>query len=211
MSNPTPADRNLTWHAGAVGDDARRRNLGQAGATVWFTGLSGSGKSTVAVAVEKRLLDAGRHACRLDGDNVRHGLCADLGFAPADRDENIRRIGEAARLFADAGLVCLCSFVSPYRAARERVRSIHAATDSDRPARPFFEVHVDVPVDVAEARDPKGLYAKARRGEIPEFTGVSAPFEAPESPELHLPTHELSLDESADAVVKMLETAGLFD
>ena len=208
---PDPGQRstNITWHGGAVSPDARRANMGQRGATVWFTGLSGSGKSTVAVEVEKLLVERGRHVYRLDGDNVRHGLCANLGFSAEDRDENIRRIGEVAKLFADSGLICLCSFVSPYRAARQLVRDLHASAD---PKLDFFEAFVDVPVEVAEQRDPKGLYAKARAGEIKDFTGISAPFEAPApgAAEIHLRTHEQSLDDSAAAVVAALDAAGLF-
>lgn len=173
---------------------------------MWFTGLSGSGKSTVAVEVERQLVERGRHAYRLDGDNVRMGLCGNLGFGPEDRDENIRRIGEVAKLFADSGLICLCSFVSPYRAARDRVRALH---DAAEPALPFLEVHVDVSVEVAAQRDPKGLYAKAQAGEIKDFTGVSAPFEAPESPELHLPTDGMTVAESAQRVIAMLDERGL--
>ena len=202
-----PRSDNLTWHDGEVSAQVRQQNMGQRGATVWFTGLSGSGKSTVAVAVEKRLIQQGRHAYRLDGDNVRHGLCANLGFSPEDRDENIRRIGEVAKLLADSGMICLCSFVSPYRAARQRVRQLH---EHASPALSFLEAFVDVPVEVAEQRDPKGLYAKARAGQIPEFTGVSAPFEPPQNPEIHLPTHQQSLETSADAVVAALTAAGCF-
>ena len=197
---------NVTWHGGAVPQGARRANMGQGGATVWFTGLSGSGKSTVAVAVERRLIDLGHHAYRLDGDNVRMGLCGNLGFSAEDRDENIRRIGEVAKLFADSGMICLCSFVSPYRAGRDRVRGLHEGADSPLV---FLEAYVDVPVEVAEARDPKGLYAKARAGEIKDFTGVDAPFEAPEGPELRLPTHEMSVDEAAERVVDELRRRGV--
>ena len=209
-SPTSPSERNLTWHGGHVGRDDRAQLLGHRGATVWFTGLSGSGKSTVAVAVEKRLHQRGHLTYRLDGDNVRQGLCANLGFSPEDRDENIRRIGETARLFADAGVICLCSFVSPYREARQQVRAMHDRADqgNEKPLA-FLEVFVDVPVEVAESRDPKGLYAKARRGEIPEFTGVSAPFEAPESPEIHLKTHETSIEESVDVVLEALAARGL--
>lgn len=183
--------------------------MGQRGATVWFTGLSGSGKSTVAVAVEKLLIERGRHVYRLDGDNVRHGLCSNLGFSPEDRDENIRRIGEVAKLFADSGMICLCSFVSPYRAARQMVRELHEKAGPASGGLAFLEAFVDVPVEVAESRDPKGLYKKARAGEIKDFTGISAPFEAPSSPEIHLRTHEQSLEESAAAVVAALEARGL--
>ncbi|MEE9405532.1 MAG: adenylyl-sulfate kinase [Algisphaera sp.] len=197
---------NITWHAGSVTPDQRRAALGQSGATVWFTGLSGSGKSTVAVEVERQLVARGRHAYRLDGDNVRMGLCSNLGFAAEDRDENIRRIGEVAKLFADSGLICLCSFVSPYRAARAQVRALH---ESAAPPLPFLEVHVDVSIEVAAQRDPKGLYAKALAGKIKNFTGVSAPFEAPQSPELHLPTDDMTVPEAATLVVNMLENRGL--
>jgi adenylyl-sulfate kinase len=212
LPSAKPQAENLTWHAGEVSAAQRRANMGQRGATVWFTGLSGSGKSSVAVAVEAMLIGRGRHVTRLDGDNVRHGLCNNLGFSPEDRDENIRRIGEVAKLFAQSGMICLCSFVSPYRAARQRVRAMHEDGGAgDDGALPFVEVFVDVPVEVAAARDPKGLYAKARAGQIKEFTGISAPFEAPERPELRLPTHEQSLDESAAAVVACLEQHGVFD
>ncbi|MEM1108957.1 MAG: adenylyl-sulfate kinase [Planctomycetota bacterium] len=209
-SSPEPVSTNITWHGGEVTPEARRQNMGQRGATVWFTGLSGSGKSTVAVAVEKLLIERGRHVYRLDGDNVRHGLCNNLGFSPEDRDENIRRIGEVAKLFADAGMIVLCSFVSPYRAARQTVRDLHASADPNSAGFPFFEAFVDVPVEVAESRDPKGLYKKARAGEIKDFTGISAPFEAPKSPEIHLKTHEQPLEESAAAVVAALVAKGVF-
>jgi adenylylsulfate kinase len=198
---------NVTWHGGAIGRDERAVLLGQRGATVWFTGLSGSGKSTVAVAVEQALHEAGRLCYRLDGDNVRHGLCGNLGFSAADRDENIRRVGEVAKLFADAGVICLCSFVSPYRASRALVREMH----EDDGLR-FIEVFVDVPIEVAESRDPKGLYKKARAGEIKGFTGIDDPFEAPDPPgsaELVLPTHELKLEASVARVVGALGEAGV--
>jgi bifunctional enzyme CysN/CysC len=168
---------NVVWHEGAVARGQRP----SAGATVWFTGLSGSGKSTVAVEVERALVAAGRAAYLLDGDNVRHGLNADLGFSAADRTENIRRIGEVARLFADAGVVALVPVISPYRADRDRARAIHAAV-----GLPFVEVFVDTPLEVCEARDPKGLYARARAGEIRGFTGIDDPYEAPEHPDLRL-------------------------
>lgn len=208
----TPQSTHVTWHGGSVTAEQRHAGLGQRGATVWFTGLSGSGKSTVAVEVERQLIERGRHAYRLDGDNVRMGLCGNLGFGPEDRDENIRRIGEVAKLFADSGLICLCSFVSPYRAARDRVRALHDATGADPDAAsglPFLEVHVDVSVEVAASRDPKGLYAKAKAGEIKNFTGISAPFEAPENPELHLPTDDLTVPQAAERVIAMLDERGL--
>lgn len=201
-----PKATNITWHEGQIDRDARAKILGQRGCTVWFTGLSGSGKSTVAVAVEEALHHLGKHSYRLDGDNVRHGLCANLGFSPEDRDENIRRIGETAKLFADAGTITLCSFVSPYRAARDQVRKLH-----EDAGLPFFEVFVDIPIEVAQQRDPKGLYAKAAKGEIKDLTGLSekSPFEAPENPELRLPTHEQPVEQSAEQVVKSLQSAGV--
>jgi adenylylsulfate kinase len=207
MSDQPDKSTNITWHGGSVSRADRFKRLGQRGATVWFTGLSGSGKSTVAVAVEQHLHDLGRHVYRLDGDNVRHGLCGNLSFSPEDRDENIRRIGEVAKLFADSGAITLCSFVSPYRAARDKVRALHVADGLD-----FFEVFVDIPLSVAEERDPKGLYKKARAGEIPDMTGMSerAPFEAPDRPELRLPTHEQSVEVSAEQTVAMLQAAGVF-
>jgi bifunctional enzyme CysN/CysC len=168
---------NVVWHQGAV----TRADRATAGATVWFTGLSGSGKSTVAVAVERALVAAGRPAYLLDGDNLRHGLNADLGFSAEHRTENIRRVGEVARLFADAGVVALVPVISPYRADRARARAIHDAL-----GLPFVEVFVDTPLALCEARDPKGLYARARAGEITGFTGIDDPYEAPAAPDLRL-------------------------
>jgi bifunctional enzyme CysN/CysC len=168
---------NVVWHAGAVGAADRP----WVGATVWFTGLSGSGKSTVAVEVERRLIAAGRAAYLLDGDNLRHGLNADLGFTAADRTENIRRVGEVARLFADAGVVALVPVISPYAADRDRARAVHEAAGLR-----FVEVWVDTPIELCEERDPKGLYAKARAGEIKGFTGIDDPYEAPARPDLRL-------------------------
>ncbi len=159
----------------------RAQNFGHESKTVWFTGLSGSGKSTLAFAVEEALIERGVAAYVLDGDNIRFGLNRDLGFAPEDRTENIRRIGEVCRLFQDAGLIVLTAFVSPYRADRDAVRALH-------PDGAFCEVFVDTPLEVCEARDVKGLYAKARAGEIPEFTGISAPYEPPEEPEIRVDT-----------------------
>lgn len=167
------ADANIVWHPTAV--------RGTGGATVWFTGLSGSGKSTVANAVGEALLAAGRAAYVLDGDNLRFGLNADLGFSAADRAENVRRVGHVARLMADAGVVALVPVISPYRADRELVRELHAMA-----GLPFVEVFVDTPLDVCEQRDPKGLYAKARAGELTGMTGIDAPYEAPATPDLRL-------------------------
>jgi bifunctional enzyme CysN/CysC len=174
-------DPNVVWHDTTVSRADRWARLGWRGATVWFTGLSGSGKSTVANAVAELLHERGRPSYVLDGDNIRHGLNADLGFSAADRAENVRRVGEVARLVSDAGLVALVPLISPYRADRDRVRAIHVAA-----GLPFCEVHLDVPLEVCEARDPKGLYAKARAGELTGFTGVDDPYEAPASPELRL-------------------------
>jgi bifunctional enzyme CysN/CysC len=168
---------NVTWHPGAVTRDERP----SLGATIWLTGLSGSGKSTVAAACEAQLVAAGRPAYVLDGDNVRHGLNGDLGFSAADRTENVRRVGHVARLMADAGLVVLVPLISPYRADRDHARSLHVEA-----GLPFYEVFVDTPIELCERRDPKGLYAKARAGEIQDFTGINAPYEAPNAPELVL-------------------------
>lgn len=192
---------NIVWHAGHVTREDREKIGGHRGCTIWFTGLSGSGKSTVAVAVEKALAARGVRTYILDGDNVRHGLNSNLGFSPEDRTENIRRIGEVAKLFTDAGVVNLTAFISPYRADRDKVRALMGEGD-------FVEVHVDCPLDVCESRDVKGLYAKARAGKIPEFTGISAPYEAPEKPELVLKTGELSEEQSVGVVVGYLEEKG---
>jgi len=192
---------NITWHAGHVTREDRERLLRQRGATVWLTGLSGAGKSSVAVTAEKALVENGHAAYVLDGDNVRHGLNKNLGFSPADRTENIRRIGEVAKLFSDAGLLVFTSFISPYRADRDAVRALFAPGD-------FVEVYVSAGVDVCEARDVKGLYRKARAGEIPEFTGISAPYEPPERPELVLDTARQTLEESVRALLAHLEGKG---
>jgi len=195
---------NVYWHEGEVTREARGRLLGQKGATIWFTGLSGSGKSTVAVALETELYRMGRLAYRLDGDNVRLGINKNLGFSAEDRTENIRRIGEVAKLFVDAGVIVLSSFVSPYRADRDAVRTLHDAGGMD-----FIEVYIDVPLAEAEKRDPKGLYKKARAGEIKNFTGISDPYEAPNSPELVLPSHEMSLEAEVAAVLDLLKARGI--
>jgi len=192
---------NITWHAGHVTREEREKLLGQRGVTVWLTGLSGSGKSSIATAAEQVLLRRGRLAYVLDGDNVRHGLNKDLGFSPDDRSENIRRIGEVAKLFAEAGLVVFTSFISPYRSDRDAVRA-------RMPEGDFVEVYVAADVETCEARDVKGLYRKARAGEIPEFTGISAPYEAPERPELVLHTAVQTLEESVAQLVGYLEEKG---
>jgi len=192
---------NIVWHQGAVTRADREKMNGHKGCTVWLTGLSGSGKSTIAVDLEKRLWERGVRAYILDGDNIRHGLNKNLGFSPADRTENIRRIGEVAKLFSDAGLVTLTAFISPYRADRDQVRALMGQGD-------FIEVHVDCPVEVCEQRDVKGLYKKARAGEIKEFTGISAPYEAPEKPELTINTAGQSVEASARQILQHLEKHG---
>ncbi|MFN3243719.1 MAG: adenylyl-sulfate kinase [Planctomycetota bacterium] len=197
----TDSPRNIVRHEGVISRQDRERLLGQRGCVAWFTGLSGSGKSTVSRVVEEKLTAAGRLVYVLDGDNVRHGLCADLGFSDADRTENIRRIGHVAALMADAGAIVLTAFISPFRQDRQQVRDVVGDHD-------FLEVFVDAPIEVCESRDPKGLYKKARAGEIPEFTGISSPYEAPEDPAVHLKTGDLSLDECAAAVQAMLEQRG---
>ena len=193
-----PKGENLTWHVGEVDKAARTAAHGHRGAVLWFTGLSGSGKSTIGHRVERMLIERGAFAYVLDGDNIRHGLNSDLGFAPEDRVENIRRIGEVARLFADAGALVVSAFISPYRKDRDRIRGLMGEGE-------FVEVFVDTPLEVCEARDPKGLYKKARAGEISNFTGLDAPYEAPESPEVHLRTADISIDEAATQVIRYLE------
>jgi bifunctional enzyme CysN/CysC len=187
---------NITWHAGEVTPEDRPFR----GATVWLTGLSGSGKSTVAVALERLLIGRGRPAYRLDGDNVRHGLNGDLGFSEADRNENVRRVGEVARLMADAGVVAIVPLISPYRDGRDHARALHTEADL-----PFVEVFVDTPIELCEQRDPKGLYAKARAGEITGFTGIDDPYEAPLTPELVLTPEDGLPVEQAQKVADLLE------
>lgn len=194
--------RDIVWQYSSVTRAQREQLNGHRSAVVWFTGLSGSGKSSVARAVEARLF---QQACRsfvLDGDNVRHGLCADLGFAPADRAENIRRAAETARLFSEAGMIVLAAFISPFRADRARARALLPAGD-------FIEVYCRCPLAVCEARDVKGLYRRARAGQIAEFTGISAPYEAPGAAELVLDTCSISLDEAAGRVLDLLRECGV--
>lgn len=193
-----PKAENLTWHVGEVDREARAAAHGHRGAVLWFTGLSGSGKSTIGHRVERMLIERGAFAYVLDGDNIRHGLNSDLGFSPEERVENIRRIGEVARLFADAGALVLSAFISPYQKDRDRVRGLMGPGE-------FVEVFVDTPLEICEARDPKGLYKKARAGEISNFTGLDAPYEAPEHPEVHLRTQDLTVDEAAACVIGYLE------
>lgn len=193
---------NLTWHETTVTKQDREELLNQKGCVVWFTGLSGSGKSTLANAVAHQLHERNHHTYVLDGDNVRHGLNKNLGFSPEDREENIRRVGEVAKLFVDAGTIVMTAFISPYRADRDQAREL---IEDNR----FVEVFVECPLNICEERDPKGLYKKARSGEIKEFTGISAPYEEPNYPEVVVNTHELSIIESARQVVVYLEKAGL--
>lgn len=192
---------NITWHAGDVTPESREAGMKQRGATVWLTGLSASGKSTIARDLERKLF-ADRRVCYvLDGDNIRHGLNKDLGFSPADREENIRRIGEVAALITDAGLFAITAFISPYRKDRDNVRRLM------KPGR-FIEVFVDCDIDTCERRDPKGLYKKAKEGKIPEFTGISAPYEAPEHAEIVIDAARSSVDESGNLLMNYLKDHG---
>ena len=195
---------NVTWHDGEVSRVDRYDILRQKGATIWFTGLSGSGKSTIAVALERVLFDMGKLSYRLDGDNVRLGINKNLGFSETDRTENIRRIGEIAKLFGDAGTIALSSFISPYRGDRDEVRALHDAANLN-----FVEVHVDCALAEAEKRDPKGLYKKARAGEIKNFTGIDDPYEAPVKPEIHLHTDQMTLEEEVAIVIDYLVDNGI--
>jgi adenylylsulfate kinase len=195
---------NVHWHHGEVCREDRNKLMGQKGATLWFTGLSGSGKSTIAVALESALHQHGRLSYRLDGDNIRLGINKNLGFSAEDRTENIRRIGEIAKLFVDSSVFALSSFISPYRADREKVRELHKESGYD-----FIEVFVDCPLAEAENRDPKGLYKKARAGEIKNFTGIDDPYEAPENPEIHLHTDQMTVEEEVSLIINYLVDKGL--
>ena len=201
MTEPTKSP-NVVWHEYKITREDRERLLNQKGCVLWFTGLPSSGKSTLANEVAHLLHQRGHLTYVLDGDNIRHGLNKDLGFSPEDREENIRRIGEVAKLFADAGVIALTAFVSPYRKDRNRARSL---LEDGR----FIEVYVNCPVQVCESRDPKGLYKKAKAGEIPQFTGISAPYEPPENPEIEVRTDEMSVSEAAQAVIRYLEDQGI--
>jgi adenylylsulfate kinase len=197
---PEAKSQNITWHAGVVTRDDRQRLLGQKGVTLWLTGLSAAGKSTIGCLVEK-LLERKKLAYGLDGDNIRHGLNKNLGFSAEDRAENIRRIGEVAKLFTDAGVIVIASFISPYRADRDTIRASMAAGE-------FVEVYVNVSVDAAEKRDPKGLYKKARAGEIKGFTGIDDPYEAPANPEIVIDTEATDPNAAALQIVEYLESRG---
>lgn len=204
MSETKPKAENIVWHEGHLPHAEREKLLSAKGCTLWFTGLSGSGKSTVASALEAELVKRGVFAYRLDGDNVRHGLNANLGFSATDREENIRRIGEVSKLFADAGVIAVTSFISPYRTDRDKVRALHEAS-----GLVFLEVFVDTPIEVCESRDPKGLYKKARAGEIKGFTGIDDPYEAPKSAEIVLKTAEKTVEESVTDLIGALTRAGI--
>lgn len=194
---------NITWHEGHITRQERQELFGQKGCTIWFTGLSACGKSTIAMALEQVLYQRKHAAYVLDGDNIRHGLNKNLGFSAEDREENIRRIGEVAKLFADAGLIAITSFISPYRRDRDLVRALH-----DQAGFGFIECFVDTPIEICEQRDPKGLYKKARAGEIKGFTGIDDPYEAPEKPELVLKAGEKSVADCVAEVVNYLENNG---
>ena len=201
-SPANPQATNIVWHNATVTRAEREQQRGHRSAILWFTGLSGAGKSTLANAVNAALFAKGLSCYVLDGDNIRHGLCRDLGFSDADREENIRRIGEVAKLFLDAGVVVLTAFVSPFRADRDRARALVEPGD-------FIEIHCAADLAVCEQRDTKGLYAKARAGQIPEFTGISSPYEAPESPELRVETGNRDLEACVAQVLAHLESAGV--
>jgi adenylylsulfate kinase len=195
---------NITWHEGHVGRDERGGLLKQKGATLWFTGLSGSGKSTIAFTLEHALVQRGHLAYVLDGDNIRHGLNKNLGFSAADREENIRRIGEVAKLFADCGVLTMTSFISPYRKDRDTVRSLHAAGNL-----PFIEVYLNTPIGTCEQRDPKGLYKKARAGQLKNFTGIDDPYEEPLKPEVTIDATGTSPQDATVQLLTYLEQQGL--
>lgn len=198
---------NIHWHAGNMTREERWKSLNGKGCTLWFTGLSASGKSTIASALEQSLVNSGINCYRLDGDNIRFGLNKNLGFSAEDRAENIRRIGEVAKLFADSGCVALTSFISPYRKDRDLCRELHEKDKAG--AIPFMEVYCDTPIDVCEQRDPKGLYKKARAGELKGFTGIDDPYEAPVNPELVLKPATQSVDDAVKACMELLKARGV--
>jgi adenylylsulfate kinase len=197
---------NVHWHEGDITREHRGKLVGHKGATLWFTGLSGSGKSTVAVELEGTLHEMGVLSYRLDGDNVRMGINKNLGFSAEDRTENIRRIGEVSKLFVDSGVIALSSFISPYRADRDEVRALHEDAGMD-----FIEIYVDCSLAAAEERDPKGLYKKARAGEIKNFTGIDDPYEEPNSPEIHLHSDQQSLAEEIEIIMNALRERGIIN
>lgn len=193
--------KNIVWHHHQLSKEERSGQKGQKACILWLTGLSGSGKSTIANALEAKLYTMGKHTYVLDGDNVRHGLNYDLGFSDEDRIENIRRIGEVSKLFVDAGLLVISAFISPFCSDRQIVRNLVESGE-------FIEVFIDTPLEICEQRDPKGLYEKARKGEIPTFTGISSPYEAPATPEIHILTADQSIEESVNAIITYLKQKG---
>ena len=200
--NSLKKSSNTVWHHATITRDHRQKKNGHKSVVIWLTGLSGSGKSTLAHAVEERLHEVGCNTYVCDGDNIRHGLCGDLGFSPQDREENIRRLGEVAKLFVDAGVITLTAFISPYRADRARARNLVALGD-------FVEVYCRCSLEACEERDVKGLYKKARAGEIKEFTGISAPYEEPDNPEIVVDTDKASVEECVEAVIRYLASQGI--
>ena len=202
MQSSEQKSSNVVWHNATVTRQRREEMNGHSGVILWFTGLSGAGKSSLSHAVEEELHRMGCHTFVLDGDNVRHGLCADLGFSAEDREENIRRVGELSKLFIEAGVIVLTAFISPFRSDRERVRSLVPHGD-------FLEIYCDSPLEVCEGRDVKGLYKRARAGEIKDFTGISSPYEAPVDPELAVETGALSIEDSVAKVMELLRERGI--
>lgn len=199
-----PKSQNITWHHSFITKEDRERLLAQKGVTLWFTGLPQSGKSTLATEAEKRLFERGYITYILDGDNIRHGLNKNLGFSPEDREENIRRIGEVANLFRQACIINMTAFISPYRADRQKARSL--AMEGE-----FIEVFCKCSLEVCESRDAKGLYKKARTGEIPEYTGISAPYEEPENPEIIIETDKVTIEQGVDTIIYFLEKNGIIE
>ena len=197
-----PKSQNITWHHAIITKEDRERLLGQKGITLWFTGLSCSGKSTLAIEVEKKLYERGHLTYILDGDNIRHGLNKNLGFSPEDREENIRRIGEVANLFRQAGIINMTAFISPYRADRKKARDLSKEYE-------FIEIFCRCSLDTCEKRDRKGLYKKAKAGEVPEFTGISAPYEEPENPEITIETDKETIEEGVNKIISYMEKNGL--
>ncbi len=202
MQSSEQKSSNVVWHNATVTRQRREEMNGHGGVILWFTGLSGAGKSSLSHAVEEALHQLGCHTFVLDGDNVRHGLCADLGFSAEDREENVRRVGEMSKLFIEAGVIVLTAFISPFRSDRERVRSLVPHGD-------FLEIYCDSPLEVCEGRDVKGLYKRARAGEIKDFTGISSPYEAPVDPELAVETGALSIEDSVAKVMELLRERGI--
>lgn len=194
-------EKNIVWHHHQLSKEERSSQKGQKQCVLWFTGLSGSGKSTIANALEAKLYEMGKHTYLLDGDNIRHGLNKDLSFSDSDRVENIRRIGEVSKLFVDAGLIVVTALISPFHSDRQIARDLVKSGE-------FLEVFIDTPLEICEQRDPKGLYQKARTGKIPTFTGISSPYEAPASPEIHIFTAEKSIEESVNMIISYLQEKG---